>query len=228
MEQYEKIVLGETKQNKHAHFTKITIEDRKRVRKWLKTCEAKTGAEQQFLDMVRYAVSKVNNNYWIATIEPSVKNGEIYYAEGEKVGVGFKYSQWKHMAKKYAPEYRSRLCTLNELFIWYALRIVNGQWTLEYVTIDSSDGGNYWNAPNSAASLERSGARECGGYKDGQGNTYKIVSDKYNEVVVGGDCNFDGYCDPVASTYRGKVESDLHFNVLDFSTGVVVMLKDPE
>ena len=127
MEQYKNGVLEATDKGKY--FVKITEQDREKVKKWLKGQEGKTDKEKKFLEVVKYAVQKINYDYWIATIEPSVKVGRIYHVMGENVGVDCSSYQWWQMAKEYAPELGSRLAKLQELLFWYALRIANDLWT---------------------------------------------------------------------------------------------------
>ena len=161
--------------DKFKYFVKITEQCRESIRKWLNGRKGRTNREKTFLQRVNQAIQNVNYDYWIASIEPSIANGKIYYAERENVCVGFSCDQWNEMSKNFAPERGSRQAELHELLIWYALRIVEYKWTLGYVANDPSIAGNYINAPNSTGNMEKTGARECGGYRDGQGNTYKIA-----------------------------------------------------
>lgn len=214
-------LCAEEADDKGRFFTKITAEDREKVKNWLEKQEAKSYMEKSFLARVREALQVVNHEYWIANLEPSVANGEIYYAEGKDVGVRFSGDQWEQMAKMYAPERGSRLSNLHELFIWYALRIVNGQWPLKYVAADSSAAGNYSNSPKSAHYLEKTGARECGGFRDGQGNSYKVVTNEGGYAVVGGDYYSRGDYYHVANFYS----CDNHYGIPRVSTGVLVFTK---
>lgn len=204
------------------YFTEITKHDRCRVTEWLKGQTGKTAREERFLKHVSEAVRKINYDYMIATIEPSVEKGRIYYAENNEVGVNFSSNNWQKMARKYKPEMGSRLCNLHELLIWYVLRIVNKSWTLDYVANDSSNAGNYYNSANSANNIEKTGVRECGGYRDGQGNTYKIVTSGYGYgyALVGGYYGDDGYHHPVAD-----IEFVLNrpFDIHHTGSGVIVL-----
>lgn len=163
----------------------------------------------------------VNYDYWIANIEPSVKDGKIYYAKGEDVGVGLSSKDWEKMAGKYAPERGSRLAELCELDMWYALRTANGLWTLDYVVYNSSSAGNYCNAPGSIHKMEKTGARECGGYRDGQGNSYKIVTVEDVIALVGGYFINFGYYYPVADVSYDVDPCDIQFH----GSGVLVLTK---
>ena len=207
--------------HKTKFFTKITAEDREKVNNWISKQKGKNEREKSFLTRVKEAVKVVDYDYWIANIEPSVTNGKIYYAEGNAVGIGFSSNQWKQMAKEYVPERGSRLSNEFELYIWYALRIVNGQWTLDYVANDSSAAGNYWNAPGATHSMEKTGARECGGYRDGQGNSDKIVTCEGGYAQVGGYCYDDGNDYPVA----GVRYDDLPYVIIYYGSGVLVLTK---
>lgn len=221
MEQNGKIVLDAA--NKAKHFIKITANDRVIVKQWLE--QQPRGIiyrENQFLNIVAEAIRNVDYDYWIAGMEPSVFVKEIYYTDKrEKIGVGFSCRQWIQMAEDYAPERGSRLSNLYELFIWYALRIAKGLWTLDYVANDSSSMGNYFNAPNSSRCMEKTGARVCGGYCDGQGNTYKIVTCGCEFAIVGGSYVDYGTANPVATTQFYNYPD----YILNYCTGVLVLTK---
>ena len=210
--------------DKAKYFTKISKKERDMVKTWLETqneVENSFYCKDQFLRFVKKAVESIDYDYWIATIEPSVANEKIYYAAGEEVGTGFKCEQWYKMAKEYAPERCSRMAKITELFLWYAIRVVDGSWTLDYITKDSSSAGNYKNAPNSTKNMEKTGARKCGGYKDGQGNSYKIVTVDNLFGIVGGDYYNDGVECPVCTTFYG---TDPYLSK-EYGSGVVVLTK---
>ncbi|MBQ2836203.1 MAG: hypothetical protein IJE68_05160 [Clostridia bacterium] len=207
--------------DKAKFFTQITAEDREKVKIWLVKQKSENEREKSFLKRVRNALKAVDYDYWIANLEPSVTEGKIYYAEGNAVGVGFSCNEWIKMAKEYAPERGSRLSNEYELFIWYALRIVNRLWTLDYVANDSSIVGNYRNSPGATHSLEKTGARKCGGFCDGQGNSYKIVTREGGYALVGGYYNNNGHNYPVAD-----VNYNSHpYDIQSYSSGVLVLLK---
>ena len=202
-------------------FTKITADDREKVKIWLAQQIAKTSEENEFLDILKVAVREVDYDYWIANLEPSVEHGKIRYEKGNNIAVGFCCSYWQKMAKEYDPQKGSRLCNLYELFIWYALRIANKLWTLDYVANNSSNSGNYMNSPSSAESMEKAGARVCGGYRDGQGNASKIVATERGYLIIGGNYGSYGQFYPVASiSYPYHPDS-----VQNFAVGVLILLK---
>ena len=182
-----------------SHFLKITITKRKKIRRWLKAQETKeeqakqTQNEKNFLKKVKEALKNIQNDYWIATMEPTIIDGKIKYIEGKEVAVGYSCNQWKKMAEEYMPERGSRLANLYELFLFYAYRILRGFWTLSYVANDSSSAGNYCNSPNHYNGIERAGAREVGGFRDGVGNTYKIVTHEVRYALCGGDFVYLGF-----------------------------------
>jgi len=219
MERFENVL--ETVEDKAKYFTKITAEDREKVRNWLVKQEAVTKNERDFLGILKEAIRAVKYDYRIANLEPSVEDGKIYYAEGNDAANEFSCNQWELMAKAYWPEEGARLSNLYELFIWYALRIVNGLWTLDYVANDSSAAGNYWNAPGATRwSMEKTGARECGGYRDGQGNTCKVVTHEGRYVEVGGIPDFRGDEYPVAD-WEWMPSPDTDYS----GSGVLVLTK---
>lgn len=215
----KKMVLSAA--NKAKYFVKISAQDRNLVKKWLEQQIAVTYKERVFLNIVAEAIRNINYDYWIACLEPCVFVKEIYYTDKrEKVGVGFTGPQWSEMAKAFAPERHSRLSNLYELFLWYALRIVKGLWTLDYVAEDSSSAGNYFNSTNSSRSMEKTGERVCGGFSDGQGNTCKMVTWGKEYVIVGGSYLEYGTTNPVGSfQFYENTET-----ILKYCTGVVVLI----
>ena len=197
-------VTSDVSKDKDKHFIKVTNKDREIVRKWLKTFDNPTKKKESFLEIVKQAIKEIKYEYWIATIELSVKNGRIFYAEEQPVGVDYSYPQWKEMAENYNPKRGSRLANLQELFLWYAVRIAKGLWTIDDVVIDSTKCGNYRNALDGRHRMEKTGARICGGYRDGQGNTYKIVTNNGHFLLIGGcfHCHGDDYT--IASIHNGN------------------------
>ena len=206
-------------ENEEVYFSKISTQDREIVRVWLEKQKYETEKEKRFLERVAEAINVIDYDYWIANIEPSVKNEEIYYLKGKTVGVGFSCEHYEMMAEDFAPERGARLAKEHELFLWYGLRAANSLWTLDYVANDSSSFGNYYNSPKSAREIENTGKRLCGGYYDGQGNTYKIVTTKKGFALVGGCYGHRGDIFPVADvTYCIKV------NKLQIAASGVVVL----
>lgn len=204
-----------------SHFLKITSTKRKKIRRWVKTQKGETEREKDFLKIVRKALNKIHHDYWIATMEPTIIDGKIKYIEGEEVAVGYSCNEWKTMAEEYMPERGSRLASLYELFLFYAYRIVREFWTLSYVANDSSSAGNYRNSLNHYNGIERAGAREAGGFRDGVGNTYKIVTHEVRYALCGGNFDNNGSIYPV-----GDVGFDYYpSNTLYNSSGVLVLTK---
>lgn len=206
------------------YFFLMKEEEREIVKEWYKNQEGKTENQKEFLENVKIAISKIDYDYLISTIEPSKINSsdKIFYEEGGHVYMGLRRYEWEKKAKEFAPEYNSDLANLYEVVLWYAYRIVRGYWSLEYVCDDSSSLGNYWNSPNSRHFLEATGVRKVGGFSDGIGNTYKIVKNpKGGFLMIGGSYNFRGNICPV-----GVVD---HSDCLDFgssyATGVLVLKK---
>ena len=187
-------------------FSKITSDERNEVFEWMKKQKFNTQREKDFFKLLDEALKNVRYDYYISNMEPSVdeQTGELVFEEGKPVAVGYSCNQLKEMCKAYNPERFSRMSDLYELIIWYAYRIVKGFWSLNFVTTDSF-GGNYSNAPDATHCLEKTGARICGGYKDGVGNTYKIVI--YKKGFAGVGCCYKGESNqyPVADVdYNGQ------------------------
>ena len=156
------------KSQEEQFFTRIGEEERKKVKKWLAQQKGQTTIEKTFLKVLKKAIEEIDYEYWISNTEPSVKNNKIYYGEGYQAGIMYANNQWKDMAEEYCPKRGSRLSSLCELFIWYALRIVDNTdstWTLDKVS-------NYSTRVFST---------------DAQVSTIKFVSHNGGYVLVGGN-----------------------------------------
>ena len=113
------------------YFTKISKEDRDKVKQWLKGQHFRWKKEREFLELVKQAVRKINYDYWIAVEEPTVSFEKIFYGENESAEVGRTCEEWVRMAIAYNPDRKSRLALVHELILWYALGIVNGTETYD-------------------------------------------------------------------------------------------------
>lgn len=203
------------------YFSRIGEEERNRVAIWYAEQKPTTTEQEKFLNKVGDALVTIVDDYQIATIEPSLdEEGNIYYMQGRPVGRGITYREWFQKAIEFAPEYGSDVATLEQLFLWYAYRIVRGDLTLEYVCDDSSGAGNYCNAPKTTGKLEVTGAREVGGERDGQGNTCKIVRGIWYPRMCGGNCTSFGNKAPMAN-----VSYILDDGIITTASTAVVVIK---
>ena len=175
-------------------FERITKADIDIVKKWFIEIKKskKTEEERNFLKIIEEAIEKINYEYSISVIEPSIKNGKIEFVPGIKVATELKPVEWIDKAIEYCPN--SSVATVWELMMFYALRIAKRYCSIEYMTIDSRSMGNYRNSPATYNGLQNSASRTCAGYRDGIGNTRKIcLCDENREcAVVGGDFKSDG------------------------------------
>lgn len=187
------------------YFQHITLKERLEILEWLES-KPETGPEQsdepfssidpkerkerkqEFLDLVREALKVVQYNYYIATIEPSIINGRLAYIEGNNVATGFSWDKCIELAYSYEPKKKSRIATDYELILWYAWRIIKGYWTLDCVVNGSSE------IKMVSCEVAKSGTIKHGGFADGQGNTYKLVTQKDQLVVYGSRCIFTPAC----------------------------------
>ena len=69
--------------------------------------------------------------------------------------------------------------------------------------------------------MEKTGARNVGGYCDGVGNSYKIVTCKEGDAMVGGCFDIDGIDFPVADVSYKSQPNDIQYR----GSGVVVLIK---
>lgn len=193
------------------YFFTMGRDEREVVAKWYSTVQAKTNRQKDFLDEVGKAIEKVDYNYKISNIEPSRdKDGYLYFEEGKIVTMQYPFETWAKMAEEFAPEYESRMASIYELVLWYAYRIANGYWTLLDVCDNSSSAGNYWDSPSASKNFELSGNREVGGFKDGIGNTCKIVMDECGYIICGGSCYDSGEKYPVGNFSKNITLSECY------------------
>lgn len=205
--------------SKDQYFVKVYSHEIEELKEWLKIQKCKGKKAKTFIKRVRAYCKMVKGDYLIATLEPCVINDNIYYIEGENVGVGYTTKQWENMAKNYWPERQSRLSTTGELLIWYAIRIMKGLWTIEEAVKDSTNIGNYLEAENASKTLDRVGAKMCGGYYDGQGNTCKIVLDYKQFSTIGGR-----YCDYGDEYPITEIDEECNPQICqNYGTGIVVI-----
>lgn len=139
-----------------------------------------------FMHCVGDALRDIHKDYWISTLEPSLDaDGKIFYESGKAVAVGISNEQWRKKIASFADEeseYYSEEANLQEVCLFYFWRVAKGLWDMNFICRDSSIKRDNvvskfhpkYQAP--VFKIERSGAREVGGFFDGTGNTQKIVS----------------------------------------------------
>lgn len=210
------------------YFFKMGEDERKLVKDWRENLKREgSDSSKKFLRRVDEALRNISYDYYIATIEPSMKARKLYYEPGNEVATGLTAEQWETKAKNYAPDLGSRLALVDELILWYAYRIAKGYWSLRYVCDDSSVHGNYANSPknsnyyNTYNSIDLIGIEKVGGFKDGVGNTYKIVKNHSGAFWrFGGYFQDSGWRRPIA--YGEPIRAT---NVRGGASGVVVLTK---
>lgn len=214
---------GQVKANDLEYFFMMGKSEREKVANWLKNLVPTTDNQKKFVSRIQKALSVVDYDYKIATIEPSFgKAGVIYYSEGDVVARGGSLKTWKEKAEAFYHDktWNSGLARLEEGDLFKAYRIAMGYWSMEYVCDDSSSDGNYWNAPHAAHCFEDSGAKKVGGFADGVGNTRGIYQVTDGFALVGG-CYVDGVEHPMAYAYYDENEHRCYTS----ACGVVVIRK---
>lgn len=196
---------------------------------WLVFVQPKTKAQEEFVEVIRDILSDSAKCYVykIATIEPSTRGiSDIGYEEGADVCCKPLAAYWEEKARNFVSG--SRLATLEELYLFYAYRIAMGYWTIEYVCDDSSSDGNYKDSPVSSKKKDKAGVKEVGGFKDGIGNTIKLVMKDEVPTLVGGSYEMSGKTHPVAkifSTEEYEMFNRHYGRYADEVSGVVVISK---
>jgi len=204
-------------------FFKMGEQERFFVKQWYEQLKDCVSSHKKFLRIVEEAVAKIDYDYSISSIEPSIdKNGNLYFAPGENVVSKLTIPEWIRKAGEFAPSRKSRLASIHELYLWYAYRVAKGCWTLEYVCNNSSEGSNYVNSVTASFNCEKSAKRCVGGAFDGVGNTQKLVTHNNKFALCGGSHYTAGYNYPVGSMYYLTEPVTMRRNA---TTGVVVLLK---
>jgi len=211
--------FGEEDKKGLKFFFKMGEIQRLMVKQWYLDVVPQSYRQKEFLRIVDEAIERIDYDFRIATLEPSMDlYSQLYFKEDSKVEASLFLYEWAIKAEEFYPELNSRLATLHELFFWYAYRIAKGYWTLEYVCDSPRPGHETINA---------SGIEELGGFCDGIGNTYKVVKNRGTYFVCGGFSRFKRGCFPAGTLVRMEGIHDPYdtFWGQGISTGVVVLLK---
>lgn len=122
-------------------------------------------------------------DFWRPKCDPSFNEGGICYESGKKPAVGKSYNWWSQVAKRFKPEYNSRLGTKTDYVAFLGVlikKLVENGWTVERawnaVCNDSKELGHYWNSENAKNDFELTGCREICGFYD-LANCYKILAE---------------------------------------------------
>ena len=184
-------------------FFLMGLPEREKVSEWLELACAETKAQEKFLDRVEEAIEAIDYEYYIATMEPSLQNGEITYEKEKTVAVGLSGRQWMSKASSYfvSNYWKSGLATLEEGDLFKAYRVAMGFWKLADVCDDSSSQGNYWEKAHKHG-MSPAGVVESGGFCDGVGNSFEVYRDKGGIALVGGCYLSFGAMKPISSALR--------------------------
>lgn len=189
----EKILGGET-------FFAMNLERRTEVRNWYSNQPSPTSLlEEIFFEVLEKSLKVVNYDYEISIIEPSFKDGSLYFKIGEPIKLGLKCDVWEKLAMDFDPKHNSRMTTVYEAIMFYTWRVAKGYMTLTEAAIDASSLGNYSDSPYSTGKIENAGMVIAGGFADGIGNTCKIVKHEYGYGFMNGAFENLGKIYPVCS-----------------------------
>lgn len=164
------------------YFIKIGKMERKKVVSWRAIHSAKTERQRDFFKHLDKALKAVQYDYRIPLIEPSLKDGKLYYAEKNYVATNLATANSVQMARNFAPMYNSRLANLNELCLWYAYRVAMGYCSLEYLCDNVQ---NNQSSHKHKSKMRLSGFKKIAGAKDGIENTSKLVQCENGFAIVG-------------------------------------------
>ena len=186
-------------------FCKIGETERKLIGKYLSEGQIPTRdigiAEEKFLTKVQWALQCTKHDFWISTIECSIKDDKLVFErEADCTTFALSVNEWNVKAKEFAPEFHSRLASEEELILFYAYRVAKGYWSLNYICNDSSSDGNYKDSPRHSGKCNLTAVEKVGGFNDGVGNTCKIVmKNELEPCLYGGHWQTSGKASTVMS-----------------------------
>lgn len=149
----------------------FTPEVKTKVYNWFIKQTANTLRQKMYLESLGKAIKYQKCSGQIMNlIEPSEdENGMIKFSKGATVLTNLSFNQWKTRFAKM----NGRMATIWEHDIFVAYIMASENIPMEIFTDDSSELGNYVNAPN--GKLEKAGTYCIGQYHYGVGNTIKLV-----------------------------------------------------
>lgn len=116
------------------NFCLIGKKEREKIKnwysKWCKTKRTRSYLQDYFRNILGEALKSVDYNYMIAVVDPLNCVGDKMKSLNRRL---LSSADWEREALVFAPEYNSDIATLYELFMWYAYRISNGEFTIAYV-----------------------------------------------------------------------------------------------
>lgn len=169
---------------------------------------------KEFKNLLTKVINKGIKDFYRPVMDPyASKDGDFFYAAGNKPAVGHSYDWWEKKAMEFDPDRESRLGTRYEYVAFLGVLIkslVEYGWKTadawKAVCDDSKELGHYWNSENAKHSLETTGSREACGFYD-LANTYKILAEDEDEKaggfwLAGGDYYDFSYINPLADLYH--------------------------
>ena len=160
--------------------------------------------EKFMFNVLKALKNKPQEGYrWIPVFEPSTDlKGNLQYVAKKKVAGTLATSyNWEDILKKYSPINGSHLASITTYFLLLLRWLKDGVATLEQLSDDSKDIGNYLDSKDSTKNEEKTGKREFGGLFGFAGNTYKYVKDGTGFSLVGGYFQIEGNRSPLAAVY---------------------------
>lgn len=142
-------------------------------------------AEARFKKELERTINSGLSDFWHPIMDPSEKDGNIYFQEGERPALNHTYEWWDKKAEEFMPEYGFRLGTKTEYIAFLGCLIkqlvnsgysVNKAW--HEVCNDSENLGNYYH-PRSE--IMHTGSNTVCGWSD-LANISKIVKNNQKEM----------------------------------------------
>lgn len=187
------------------HASKLTVDN-----KFLRYTPTTPSGIALKKSLLRLIESKMAVDFRAQVMDPSIdpNTGNVYYCEGERPAIGLSALEWKFAFKNFLPEYGSKLgtCDEHDLFLGVILdylvrrELFSVKKAWEYVCVDSSSLGHYWDSHQALHGLEPTGRRRVNRWFD-LGNTCKLTvlhEDSFIFYYIGGFYAGSGTGFPVA------------------------------
>ena len=170
-------------------ITCIKVDDlsAKDFKNWDPTTAWQKTGKQRILEALKHKPR--SGCIYTTTYEVSEVDGEMQSVAGAMPLVGKSCNEAKTLAKQFDQARDSRLGTLHEYFLIIARLLKDQVITPEQAFDNSRTVGNYWNNPNSAQKMQKTGTYWNGPLAGFIGNTYKILADDQSDTgfsLVGG------------------------------------------
>lgn len=180
--------------------------------------EPEPGRECEFKCLLTNAIKSGLKDFKRPKGDLSFNEGGICYEYGKAPAVAKSYNWWNQVAKKFKPEYNSRLGTMTEYVAFLGVlikQLVEMGWSIkrawDAVCNDSRELCYYCNSEYAKHDYKSTGCIEICGLYDLEKKCYKILAEDEEAGgfwLAGGNCNNGNCIHPLAYLWRFGTPND--------------------